>query len=386
MNDPVGFTKTKEAIDQAQEILIVTHEQPTFDSAGSSLALLLGLTSLGKRVSIACPDPITVGLSNFVGANKISTAIGKKNFIVSLDYVEGSIEKVSYNIEGNKFNLIVEPRAGFPPFSQEKVHFLEASGDPSVIFVVDTIHLGGLKNIYEEHRELFADKTVVNIDRHANNSNFGQINIVDSTASSTAELIAQLLSTIGVKLTQDIATNLLNALYGATANFLVPNVSANAFELAAVCVKAGATRFAPLPMPDAWPAPGGLPPMPRPLGAGFPRMPRPMASRPQVQYPYNASGNTPIQSPSFQSEPMSQISPTLDPKQASDIPDPHDHKPGEEQHVQDNGLQKAQPAATLPGAVSDLPQGGNVAGRQSGTGQAPADWLKPKIFKSSNVS
>lgn len=350
MSEPLDFTKVKEAIDTASEILIVSHERPTYDSVGSTLALFLGLTSLGKRVSIACPDPITVGLSNFIGANKVSTAIGKKNFIVSLDYVEGSIEKVSYNIEGNKFNLIIEPRAGFPPFSQEKVHFSEASGDPNLIFVIDTIHLGGLKNIYEEHREMFAEKTVVNIDRHVNNSSFGQINIVDSAASSTAEVVAQLLSTIGVKLTEDIATNLLNALYGATSNFLIPNISANTFELAAVCIKAGGKRFAPPPMPDNWPTGASqMPPVSRPMGVGMPRMPRPL-QRPPVQYPYVAQTPAPAypqKEPEVSAQP---ITPTQD-----------------EQTVQPKNTS----ASTTPAKTS---------------GQAPADWLKPKIFKSSNIS
>lgn len=349
MNGTSDFIKVKESIDAAGEILIVTHEHPTFDSIGSSLALLLGLTSLGKRVTVACPDPVTVGLSSFIGANKVSTAIGKKNFIVSLDYIEGSIEKVSYNIEGNKFNLIIEPRVGFPPFEQDKVHFSQASGDPSIIFVIDTIHLGGLKSIYEEHKELFAGKTVINIDRHANNSNFGQINIVDPVASSIAELVAQLLSNIGVKLTQDIATNLINALYGATSNFLVPNVSANAFELASVCIKAGGVRFAPPPMPDGWPTPGrlpGMPMMPKPSGVGFPQTPRPTQAMP-IQYP------------------VAPVSPLPAPQAVSHSQEPHDHQAQSGQALPSSGQAK-----------QSFPQ----------VGQAPADWLKPKIFKSTNIS
>ena len=237
------ITKVKAFLDKANEILIVTHEHPTFDSIGSSLALFLGLESLGKKVSIVCPDAMTVELSSFVAVDKFAADLSRKNFIISLDYDEGSIEKVSYNIEGNKFNLVIEPRTGHAGFSQDKVHYSNGGTTADLIFAVDTIHLGGLKKVFEENRELFSGKTVVNIDRHPNNAQYGQINIVDPEASSTAEVVSQFLSGIGARLTADIATNVLNALYSATNAFQTNHVGAQAFELAAACVKAGGKRF-----------------------------------------------------------------------------------------------------------------------------------------------
>jgi len=282
------LTKIKELLDKVQEVLIVTHDNPTFDSIGSSLALSLGLSGLGKKVTVACIDPVTVSLSSFVGVNKITTDLAKKNFIISLDYVDGSIEKVSYNIEGNKFNLVIEPRPGFPSFSPDKVNYSYAGGNADVIIAVDTIHLGGLGKLYEENKELFAGKPMVNVDYHPNNSHFGAHNVVDHSASSTAELVAELLSTLGAPLTADIATNLLNAVYGATDNFQKTTISAGSFELAAVCLKAGGKRFTK-----------------------------------------SLAGE---ETPSIET-------------------------------------------------VKDIP----VAPRSTSSGQAPADWLKPKIFKSSNL-
>jgi nanoRNase/pAp phosphatase (c-di-AMP/oligoRNAs hydrolase) len=242
MDTTGDIAKVKELLDKANDILIVTHEHPTYDSIGSSLALYLGLESLGKKVSIVCPDAMTVELSSFVAVDKFAADLSRKNFIISLDYEEGSIEKVSYNIEGNKFNLVIEPRAGHTAFSEDKVHYSNSGTTADVIFAVDTIHLGGLKKVYEENKELFTGKTVVNIDRHPNNAQYGQMNIVDPQSSSTAEVVSQLLSGMGVRLTTDIATNILNALYGATEAFQL-RVSAQAFELAAACVKAGGKRF-----------------------------------------------------------------------------------------------------------------------------------------------
>lgn len=234
---------TRELIKKANTVLILTHERPTADSIASALTLSLALQTLGKKVTVACPDQITVEHSNFVGANKIVSEISKKNFIISLDYVDGSIEKVSYNIEGNTFNLVIEPRDGYDGFSEDKVHFRKAGVSADLIIVVDTIQLGGLKKLYELEKELFTTVPVINIDRHPNNAHFGQVNIVNAQASATIELVYSVLETLDIRMNQDIAMNILNALYSATNNFTAGNVSASVFELAAEAIKAGGKRF-----------------------------------------------------------------------------------------------------------------------------------------------
>ena len=311
MDYQAEVTKVKDLLAKAKDILIVTHENPTDDSIGSALALYLGFVSLGKKVTVATPEPITVGLSNYVGVNKIiSDLAAKKNFIISLDYVDGSIEKVSYNIEGDKFNLVVEPRAGYDTFSSDKVHYSYASGNADLIFVVNTIHLGGLKKLYEGNKDLFAGKPLVNVDWHPNNAQYGTINLVDVASSTTVEVVARILSMLGVKLTVDIATNLLNAVYGGTANFTATNVSAGAFDVASVAIKAGGKRFGVVEETVA----------------------------PQVME---------TMAPPVTAEPV------------------HDHP-----HPYPSMSESVQPIA---------PAG------QSPLGGAPADWLRPKIFKSSNL-
>lgn len=324
------ITKIKELLDKSPEVLIVMHERPTFDSVGSALALSLGLTSLGKKVTVACPDPMTVELSSFVGVNKIVTELGKKNFVISLDYVDGSIEKVSYNIEGDKFNLVVEPRVGFESFSQDKVHFSHAGTAANLIIAVDTIHLGGLKKLYESDKELFASKPVINIDRHPNNAHYGHTNMVNPQASSTVEVVAQLLAGLGVKLTEDIATNILNALYGATNNFQNGNVTATAFELAGACMKVGGKRFGTKTTVDS------------------------------------------LQSTVKQSE-------IVEEAQKQTIVE--EQKAVETQATQDEvGTHEAKEAPVTSSHPES--EGAPVA---EPSGVTPPDWLKPKIFKSSNL-
>jgi len=235
----------KPLIDKAKDILIVTHINPTYDSMGSVLSLYLGLKGIGKTVTVACPTPMIVEYSGFVGANKLQTTIAKKNFVISLDYEDGSIEKVSYNIEGKKFNLIIEPRPGFAEFSQDKVMYSHAGTAVDTIITVDTKHLGGLGTVYEEDKELFATHPIINIDSHLDNAKYGKINVV-GTGGTTAELIARFLTALGIVLTEDMATNLLHAIYKTTDSFQ-NHVTAQTFEVAAQCMKAGGKQIVSSP-------------------------------------------------------------------------------------------------------------------------------------------
>ena len=239
--------RTKDLVTQAKDVLILTHANPTADSIGSALALYVAMKNAGKHVVIGCPTPMIVEFSSFVGANKVETKFSKKNFVISLDYEDGSIDKVTYNIEGKKFNLIIEPRPGYEDFNEEHVSFHHKGTAADVIFTIDTMHLGELGELYEGEKELFATRPIINIDKHIENAKYGAVNIIDH-AATTAELVATVMSEIGTPLTEDIATNLLNAIYSASNNFT--DITARTFEVAAACVKAGGKRF-PTELPVA---------------------------------------------------------------------------------------------------------------------------------------
>lgn len=237
-----NISEIQNLLGAAQEILVLTHENPNQDSLGASLALFLALSSAGKKGTVACPTPLTVEFGNLVGIDKIRQELGSKNFIISLDYVEGAIEKVSYNVTDNKFNLVIEPRVGAPPFSPEKVHYSSSQASPDLIFVLDSADLQHLGKFYQDEKDLYSKVAVINIDYHPNNSHFGKINLVDSEASSTSEIITLLLQNLGLPLTEDIATDLLIGISFATNNFASASTSAGAFEAAAICLKAGGKR------------------------------------------------------------------------------------------------------------------------------------------------
>ena len=81
---------------------------------------------------------------------------------------------------------------------------------------------------------------VVNVDHHHDNSRFGAINAVVADASSTGEIVRDLLRDLDVELTPDMAEALYIALVTDTGRFQYTNTTPKALRLAAELVEAGA--------------------------------------------------------------------------------------------------------------------------------------------------
>jgi phosphoesterase RecJ-like protein len=80
----------------------------------------------------------------------------------------------------------------------------------------------------------------IDIDHHHDNTRFGDVNLIVSEASSTGEVLRDLLRELGVALTPDIAEALYIALVTDTGRFQYANTTPKALRLAAELVDAGA--------------------------------------------------------------------------------------------------------------------------------------------------
>ena len=80
----------------------------------------------------------------------------------------------------------------------------------------------------------------VNIDHHHDNPRFGDVDLVVADASSTGEVLADVLRELGVVLTPEIAEALYIALVTDTGRFQYANTTPKALRLGAELVEAGA--------------------------------------------------------------------------------------------------------------------------------------------------
>lgn len=89
---------------------------------------------------------------------------------------------------------------------------------------------------------------IVNIDHHITNDQFGIVNIVEPTAASATEIIADILAVWGTVMTREIAQCLLAGIYGDTLGLRTESTTSRTMRTAADLVDAGAN---PVPIVDA---------------------------------------------------------------------------------------------------------------------------------------
>ncbi|MEO8092244.1 MAG: bifunctional oligoribonuclease/PAP phosphatase NrnA [bacterium] len=172
----------------AERFLLTTHENPDGDALGSLLAMQEILSQLGK-------------------------------------------DSVMY-LAAKEFPLPVEYR--FLPLEEV---FHEPPAD-----VVDRVHVFlDCGNIDRTPKGFLRDPEVrtVNIDHHHDNTRFGSLDLVDTGASSTAEIVFELAKLLGAELTPEIASALYVGLVTDTGRFSYDNTDETTHRMAAELIEAG---------------------------------------------------------------------------------------------------------------------------------------------------
>jgi phosphoesterase RecJ-like protein len=80
---------------------------------------------------------------------------------------------------------------------------------------------------------------ILNVDHHHDNTRFGQVNLVDTGASCTAEIVFELGRRLGATITPEIAQALYVGLITDTGMFMYENTDARTHRVAAELIEAG---------------------------------------------------------------------------------------------------------------------------------------------------
>lgn len=264
---------TVRLLNEAKSILITVSKTARLDGVAAALALSLGAISQGKTVRVCTEAPLEES-RRLVGADKISPALdlGGNVLKVSFPYRDGAIDKVTYNITDDTFNLLIEPRTNTAPLESKDVRYNYTGGTVDVILTIDAPNLESLGSLYLDNPDVFVQDKIVNVDRRFDNKNFGAENIVDKQSSSTSELVVKLLNLLRWNINPDMATNLYMGLSAATNNFTSFSTNAGSFETASILLKLGARKMPPMPQGGGLQGVGA--PMRPPMGNFPPMMPR----------------------------------------------------------------------------------------------------------------
>lgn len=232
-----------ESIKKSQGILICLPKNPSTDAIAAGLALFSALEKLDKRSKVVCNEFSLPPHHQFLPKSKeiLSDLTSLKKFIISLDVTQARVEELSYDIKDDKLNIFITPKNG--SFRERDVSFSSTDYEYDLIFVLDAPDLESLGGLYDDNTEFFYHTPIINIDHSPSNEHFGQINLVDLTATSSSEIVFELIK--GLKddiLDEYIATSLLAGIISKTKSFQSTSVTPRSLSIASHLVSSGARR------------------------------------------------------------------------------------------------------------------------------------------------
>ncbi|MEK7518726.1 MAG: DHH family phosphoesterase, partial [Patescibacteria group bacterium] len=186
------FTKIADAIKGAKEILLIAHQKPDGDTLGANLAMANWLRDEGKHFHIFCVHPVPPHYQ----------------YLPLWQHVKSTEDE----LQEIPFDLVI------------------ALDSSSLSYAGAEALLGKLKG----------KPTIVNIDHHGTNPHFGDLNVVDATASSACEVVYRFFTHVGGHVSRDMSTCLLTGILTDTGGFHFSHITPRTFEICRRCTEAGA--------------------------------------------------------------------------------------------------------------------------------------------------
>ena len=180
------LNEIKEKLMNSGKTALVCHQNPDGDTLGSAFALSEALDMLGKDNDVCCADTLPDKYSFMDGVSICNEMVPEK------------------------YDLIV---------------FLDCAEPKLAGSLIDGLDLNG--------------SFTINMDHHGTNLKYADINYVDNSSSSTAEIVQDLIKIIGVKLTKSIAGHLYVGIVTDTGQFAYSYTSARTHEHAAYLLECG---------------------------------------------------------------------------------------------------------------------------------------------------
>ncbi|MGD8962256.1 MAG: DHH family phosphoesterase, partial [Desulfobacterales bacterium] len=170
-----------------QRILIASHAEPDGDCLGSLVALGLALGKLDKTITLFNSSPIPAVYRFLPGVERIVKQIK----------------------EAKEYDLAVVLDCG---------DILRVGEDSSVVEQIPIL---------------------INIDHHVSNTGFGDIQLIDTNACATAELVYRLIEALEIPFDKAIATAIYLGILTDTGSFRFSNTNPAAFAISKAMIDIG---------------------------------------------------------------------------------------------------------------------------------------------------
>jgi phosphoesterase RecJ-like protein len=239
------ISQIKTLLSEKRHILIACPQVSDGDTIGSALALALWLKKHDKIVDIVIDNSQLPSVYKFLqGSNLIKSQLPPlQKFVLTVDVHDTGMEALTYDIQNEKVRIFITPKQG--AIGRDKVRTAQSDFLYDLIFTVSATDFEVLGSVYANNTELFFRSPVINIDHHVENERFGQVNFLDTTATTTAEVAYSLLSSLGHEyIDADTASALLAGIIAKTRSFKSDTTRPRLLTLASTLIELGANRDA----------------------------------------------------------------------------------------------------------------------------------------------
>jgi len=233
-----------ELLKPAEHPLILLPPFPNRDALATGIALAHFLTTLGKKPTLAA-DRIEERFSDFSFLPRpvavLGTISGARDFVLSFNTEHNNILDIRTERLDHELRIHLTPERG--TIDPRDFSFILAKYKFDVVLTIDAPDKESLGRLYEENPDIFYEVPIINIDRHSNNEQYGQLNLVDVTASSAAEIIAHFIESTGKEFIDvTVAEALLTGIMSATDSFQNKNTTPKTLQLASTLMGHGADQ------------------------------------------------------------------------------------------------------------------------------------------------
>jgi bifunctional oligoribonuclease and PAP phosphatase NrnA len=181
-------------------------------------------------------------LKMFKSEIKVRRSFGAlRKFVIDIDVSRTSLQELSYDVQDGRLSVYLTPKQG--AWSPKDIATRTGSYKYDLIITLGAQDFEGFGDLFLKNTQFFYDTPVINIDHTAANEQFGQLNIVDLTATSLGEVMYKLIESWSHDdVTEEIATMLLMGMISKTRSFKTPDVTPTTLHRASSLVKRGAKR------------------------------------------------------------------------------------------------------------------------------------------------
>lgn len=235
----------KQIISDKNHVLITSKTTASGDAIGSASALALLLKRLGKRVDVVIEDcSIPRQLKFLHDSHEIKPELGHlQKFVIHVDVTNTGIKELSYDVKDNELKIYITPEHG--ALSRDVIRTAQSDFTYDLVIVVNTPDLNSLGGIYQNNTEFFFKTPIINVDHEPSNEQYGQVNIVDVTKSTTAEVLYSVIKDVyATDLVPEMAHALLTGMIAGTNSFRDGHIKPDTLAAASDLVHLGADRGA----------------------------------------------------------------------------------------------------------------------------------------------